>query len=54
MSTNRRFYRAMGMYAVLGILAFWRLDGELMWFILFLLAVLAFKTYLVVLQQRMD
>ncbi len=53
-STDRRLYRALAMYIVLGALAYWRLDGELLWFILFLLAVLAIKTYLVVVQRRMD
>ena len=53
-TTNRRLYRALGMYIVLGLLAYWRLDSELLWFILILLAVLAIKTYLVVVQQRMD
>lgn len=53
-ATDRRLYRALGMYIVLGALAYWRLDGELLWFILFLFAVLAIKTYLVVVQQRMD
>lgn len=51
---DRRLYRALALYIVLGALAYWRLDGELLWFILFLFAVLAIKTYLVVVQRKLD
>jgi len=44
-AARQRFYRAMGAYAVLAILAWTTLDDGMRWVVLILLAGLALKTW---------
>lgn len=53
-TTDRRFIIAMTLYVVLGILAYFLLQDEALYAVLFCLVVLALKTYLVVLKARQD
>jgi len=51
---DRKFLIALGAYAGLALVAFWLLDGELLWLTWLVLAVLAVKSWLVVLKRRLD
>jgi len=51
---NRRFRAALGVYAILGILAAITLDGDFLIGTLILLGGIALKTWLAVLKERQD
>lgn len=51
---TRRFYLTMAIYLVLGVLAWFTFEDELLLAVLFFLLVLGIKTYIVVLQRRLD
>jgi diacylglycerol kinase len=53
-ATRKRFYRALGAYAVLGLAAARTLEGNLRWFILILLAGLAVKSWVDVRRRELD
>jgi len=51
---NRRFVAALSIYAGLALLAGVTLDGNIRLFTWIFLGLLAFRTWLAVLKQRMD
>jgi len=51
---STRFLLAMAAYGVLALLAALILDGQILWITWGVLALFAFKTWLVVLRRRLD